>query len=455
LGTAAISFNASCTDLTLYEKLMPSRHDWLLPYRNYAAEAQMKKEWGEQTYWKTYISYDRTRFRLRTEGRPLSLREGNLYVNSVLRTTIGKGCRFMTGVAYSQIDNAIDHALRQGDSFRNKREELHLKAELSRVVSERLKVNAGVEDYGRLSSKDYRMAAQDSAYRLDYHLTGAHLDAQWRVWRHLFLSTSLRTEHLSTNNRWTWMPRATLSYQPNARLRVSASWGRYSQTAEDDWMALGGETMGQSMADHAIVGIVYRRGGQHFRLEPYYKRYRRLPRFAEDRWMASGRGYSRGLDLYNEGSYFGGRLVTTAGYSFCDAERDYLDYPEPSAPRYSTRHNLNLTARYYIASCRAFVGFAESYASGRPYHDPNKAGYMNAHAPAYNSVSMNLTFLVHPKVIVYASMSNLLGRKQIYGYNYSTDGSSRTPVLASSDRFLYIGVFISIKSNKAYEIANF
>ncbi|MBR5715274.1 MAG: TonB-dependent receptor [Bacteroidales bacterium] len=455
LGTAAISFNASYTDLALYENLMPSRQDWLKPYRNLAAEAQMKKEWGEQTHWKTYMSYDRTRFRLHTEDRPLSLREGNLYVNSVLRTTVGTGCRLMTGVAYSQIDNAIDHALQLGDSYRNKREELHLKAELSRVVSERVKVNAGVEDYGRWSSKDYRMATQDSAYRLDYHLTGAHLDAQWRVWRHLFLSTSLRTEHLSTDGQWIWMPRVTLNYLPNARLRLSASWGRYSQTAEDDYLALGRGSMRQSMADHAILGITYRRGSQHFRVEPYYKRYRHLPLYSEGQWRATGKGYSRGLDLYNEGSWLGGRLVTTAAYSFCDAERSYLDYPEPSVPRYSTRHNLNLTARYYIAPWRTFLGLAESYASGRPYHNPNKPGYMNAHARAFNEVSMNLTFLVHPKVIVYTSMSNLLGRRNVFGYQYSNNGAVGTPILPSSDHFFYIGVFISIKSNKAYDIANF
>lgn len=80
---------------------------------------------------------------------------------------------------------------------------------------------------------------------------------------------------------------------------------------------------------------------------------------------------------------------------------------------------------------------------------------MNANAKAYNSLSVNMTFLVHPKVIVYTSFSNVLGRKNIYGYNYSADGTVRTPIRSSSDQFFYIGVFISLKSNKAYDIANF
>ena len=44
---------------------------------------------------------------------------------------------------------------------------------------------------------------------------------------------------------------------------------------------------------------------------------------------------------------------------------------------------------------------------------------------------------------------NLLGRKNIYGYR------GGKPITNGSDRFLYIGIFVSLKSNKAYDIANF
>ena len=63
---------------------------------------------------------------------------------------------------------------------------------------------------------------------------------------------------------------------------------------------------------------------------------------------------------------------------------------------------------------------------------------------------MNLTYLLSPKVIVYCSMSNILGRTNIFRY----DANSR-PVVPSNDRFLYIGIFVSLKNNKAYDISNF
>ncbi len=453
--SSSLSFNAAYTDLSFYEKMFPSRIDWIQPNRNLSGEVQYKKEFNPETLWKTYVGYDYTWFKLHAEERPFALRNGNLYANSVFRTTLGSGYRLMAGMAYSLINDDIRHVQCLNDHYHNRREEWHLKAEMRKTITSALKVSAGIESYLRFSDKDYRFLNQDSAYTLDYNLVSAHADAQLRFLRHLFLSTSLRAEHLSCDNRWTWMPRATLSYVPNARFQISASLGRFSQTAQDDYIALSQKTLQQTLSDHAILSLVYRQGRQLFRIEPYVKRYRRLPYLNDGIWKSTGYGDSRGIDFYNEGTFLKGRLVTTLAYSYCDAERLYLDYTELSVPRYSTRHNLNLTAKYYISPLKAYLGLAESYASGRPYHDPNKPGYMNANAKAYNSLSVNMTFLVHPKVIVYTSFSNVLGRKNIYGYNYSADGTVRTPIRSSSDQFFYIGVFISLKSNKAYDIANF
>ena len=62
----------------------------------------------------------------------------------------------------------------------------------------------------------------------------------------------------------------------------------------------------------------------------------------------------------------------------------------------------------------------------------------------------SLTWLLSPKVIVYSSLGNILGRTNIFRY----DANSR-PVVPSRDRFLYVGIFISLKNNKAYDISNF
>jgi hypothetical protein len=94
-------------------------------------------------------------------------------------------------------------------------------------------------------------------------------------------------------------------------------------------------------------------------------------------------------------------------------------------------------------------------ASGRPYHDPDRQGYMNARTPVYNSLDISLTVLVCPKVIVYTSLSNVLGRHNIYGYTMPASSSTLCPVSNPRSRFFYIGLFVSLKNKNAYDISNF
>ena len=176
------------------------------------------------------------------------------------------------------------------------------------------------------------------------------------------------------------------------------------------------------------------------RIEPYWKKYRHLPLLVEGAYQSSGYGTSRGVDFFLEDHSLSKRLATTLSYSFNDSERLCLDYPELQTPDYVSRHNLRLTAKYAIG--KVIVGLSESYASGR--HFP--AGT----TPHYNSVDVNLTYLLSPKVIVYTSLNNVFGRTNIFRYD-----ANGAPVVPSRDRFLYIGIFVSLKNNKAYDISNF
>ena len=236
------------------------------------------------------------------------------------------------------------------------------------------------------------------------------------------------------------MPRATLSYIPNQRLQFSLLAGRYSQTAEDDYLAMSHQALCQSTADHAILSVQYQSHSTLLRIEPYWKKYRHLPLLVKGIYLPSGYGTSRGVDVFLEDHSLSKRLTTTFSYSFNDSERLYLDYPELQTPDYISRHNLRLTAKFAIG--KTIIGLSESYASGR--HFPTGT------TPHYNSVDVNLTYLLSPKVIVYTSLNNIFGRTNIF--RYDTNG---TPVVPSRDRFLYIGIFVSLKNNKAYDISNF
>ncbi len=433
---SSLSFNANYTDLGLHSTIFPDRNDWTDPYRKLSGEAQFKHEWDNGSSLKSYVGYDHTSLGLRTEGRELSLLEHNAYVNVTLQTTLGRGCRFFAGVANSTVFSDIGDALVRGDHYHNFRNEVHLKAEIRKSYSAAVKLSAGVEDYIR----DSRTRYDATGYALDYKLLAGHVDAQVRIFRTLFLNLSARAEKASYSPAWLLMPRVTLSFVPGKRFQSSIMWGRYSQSPEDDYLARSMGLLGQSTADHAILSLQYGTDRTLVRLEAYDKRYRGLPLQRGGVYTPDGYGYSRGVDLFVEDASLIRNLTLTAAYSFNDALRLYLDYDTPRTPSFASRHNFRVSAKYGFG--KVIVGLADSFASGRVY----PAGT----TPCYNSLDASLTWLAHPKVIVYASLSNLLGRTNVYRIN--PDGS---PVAESRDRFFYIGIFVSLKNSKAYDIANF
>lgn len=440
-GTKAFSqsslwFNATYTSMRLYNALFPDRVDWTRPYRKLSGEAQYKAELSTASVLKAYVGYDQTSVGQQIDLRAMSFKERNLYANVTLKTSLGRGYSLFTGMALSWVSSNVDNDQIAGGQYHQVRNEVHLKTDIRKVYSPMLMLSAGLEDYIRHGSMRY----EDHRYQIDYHLLAAHADAHWRIADPLFLNLSTRTEHLTYTHSWLLMPRATLSFIPGKRWQLSLTAGRYSQVAADEYIVRSGKSLPQATADHAILSLQYSTPMTLLRIEPYYKRYRHLPLLANGIYTADRYGTSCGLDVFLENHSLVKNLTTTLSYSFCDAERLYLGYIRLRMPEYASRHNLRLTAKYGIG--KLTFGLADSYASGRKY----PAG-TTSH---YNSVDITITYLLHPKVIVYTSLNNIFGRTNVY--RYQADG---TPVTATRDRFIYLGIFVSLKSNKAYDIANF
>lgn len=87
--------------------------------------------------------------------------------------------------------------------------------------------------------------------------------------------------------------------------------------------------------------------------------------------------------------------------------------------------------------------------AGVPTTIRNCAGLMNDEVKPYHSLDLGITVLAGKKVIVHASATNLLGRKNEYG---RIDGEA---VRTSSDHFFYLGVYITLGKKVAYDVSNF
>jgi hypothetical protein len=73
--------------------------------------------------------------------------------------------------------------------------------------------------------------------------------------------------------------------------------------------------------------------------------------------------------------------------------------------------------------------------------------------PYYSDLSMNLSYLPTPYIILHFSCTNLLGRDNIFGYEFGEfpDPSGVYPhrdIRQAATRFLFIGIFITLSKDK-------
>lgn len=466
---SSISFNGDYMNMYLYNKVFPDKYNWVNPYQKISGESQYKIEFNPNNILKMYIGYDYTTFKQQVENtfdnsnkRHLSLQEHNIYFNTTYRSFFNSGYSLFLGLAGSIVKNKVDNALLNGDYYKNDREEVHIKATVDKSFFNIYKALFGGEGYFRKSKKDYFSTVEAIRYNydLDYDIMSFFLENNLKLYKGLYFNLSGRTEYKTNNKEWCFLPRTSLSYIPNDRLQLSVIYGSYSQSAKDDILAENRKNLKQGLAKHLIFSISYHKPELILRLEPYYKKYTKLPLLQNGDYLSKGYGHSKGIDLFLEEEALIKNLRSTIAYSYNDSKRLYLDYPEPSQPQYATSHNFNISFRYYLSPIKTYVGVSNSFASGRPYYDPNKTGYMNSKTSPYNSLDLNLTFLLKPNIILYTSVTNVLGRNNVFNYNYSsTRGVDNryhgVPVVASRERFFYIGLFISLNKTKAYEISNF
>ena len=164
---------------------------------------------------------------------------------------------------------------------------------------------------------------------------------------------------------------------------------------------------------------------------------------------SGGYGYSRGVDLFFRDRISIKNLEYQLSYTYNISKRKYQSCSELTIPQYATRHNAALVVKYSLPRLHSIISLTNRFSTGRPYHNPLLPGLMNDEVKPYNSLDLGVTFLASKKVIIHASASNILCRKNEFG---KVDNKA---VLASSDHFFYVGVYVTLGKKAAYDVSNF
>ena len=455
LDRGSLSVDLNYQNLGLYDKVYSGRTDFEQPYRMFSGATQFRHTPGDATVFKVYAQYDRTDFSAYEgdERRLFALTEDNIYVNATFRYRAAGGWDWFAGAAYSYYNREVGGAAVSGDNWLERQRELHLKTKMSKRFSSVFRLDMGVESYIRNYRNHYLYSSMDDANQMSPTISAGFFSAAYYPVERLKAELSFRTEYTSPNQKINFSPRLAVNYYWGD-VMLSGIVGRYTQLPENDWLVRSRKLMSEACMQYNL-GMQYGYEGRFYKAELYYKNYDRLVLEETDTETGSvlltsgGYGYSRGIDLFFRDRVSIKNLEYQLSYTYNISKRKYQRCSELTTPQYATRHNAALVVKYSLPRLHSIISLTNRFSTGRPYHNPLLPGLMNDEVKPYNSLDVGVTFLASKKVIIHASASNILGRKNEFG---KVDNKA---VLASKDHFFYVGVYVTLGKKAAYDVSNF
>lgn len=455
LDRGSLSVDLNYQNLGLYDKVYSGRTDFERPYRMFSGATQFRHTPGDATFFKVYAQYDRTDFSAYEgdERRLFALTEDNIYVNATFRYRAAGGWDWFAGAAYSYYNREVGGAAVLGDNWLERQRELHLKTKMSKRFSSVFRLDMGVESYIRNYRNHYLYSSMDDANQMSPTISAGFFSAAYYPVERLKAELSFRTEYTSPNRKINFSPRLAVNYYWGD-VMLSGIVGRYTQLPENDWLVRSRKLMSEACMQYNL-GMQYGYEGRFYKAELYYKDYNRLVLEETDTetgrvlLTSGGYGYSRGIDLFFRDRVSIKNLEYQLSYTYNISKRKYQRCSELTTPQYATRHNAALVVKYSLPRLHSIISLTNRFSTGRPYHNPLLPGLMNDEVKPYNSLDVGVTFLASKKVIIHASASNILGRKNEFG---KVDNKA---VLASKDHFFYVGVYVTLGKKAAYDVSNF
>jgi vitamin B12 transporter len=274
----------------------------------------------------------------------------------------------------------------------------------------------------------------------------------------------IRHEYSSLLNKTIVSPRFSLAYKLAENGQFSFAYGSFYQKPEANFL-LRKNALGFSKATHYILNFQRIFNGQTLRVEVFHKEYKKLLTTDSKNpftVLNEGYGYARGLEVFWRDKTNVKNLDYWVSYSLLDTKRKYLYYPVAVQPSFAAKHTLNIVAKRFVNALSTQFSTTYSFASGRPYFNPNKPerDFMTDKTISYHSLGLQANYLRtfgNINAVLIANISNVLGSKQVFDYRYASiknaDGEyTRDAVTPMARRFVFVGMYLSIGSDRRKEI---
>jgi outer membrane cobalamin receptor len=458
---ASWSGKVQYTNIRPYFGLISQEIDWHQAPASLEGSTAFRQQVGQGGMFKFFGNFNRSDFALynhdiadpsRKQLFELSNRYG--YGNASYQQVWGERWMVRGGLSYTRNENDV-HI--EGLPLGQAEEGVHAKAVAEYSASSKVEIHVGSETIYRSYDAAQWNPETSQSLSLNFRetLSATFAEAEIYASNRLVTKGGVRTEYNSLTGNFSADRRASVAYKPGRKGQFSFAFGTFRQAAANEWLRTDTQ-LAPERAAHYILNYQVITDRRTFRVETYYKQYKDLVKFeggSSARLNNNGNGFARGVELFWRDNQSLRNVDYWVSYSYLDTERDYLHFPVAAAPVFASKHNFSVVYKHFLQDLKTQVGVTYSYGSGRPYFNPNNRVFHGDRTPSYQDLSANLSYLPRNWLIIHASCTNLLGRDNIFGYEYAaapgSDGTfANRAIRQPAPRFLFLGVFITISKNK-------
>ncbi|MBL0743873.1 TonB-dependent receptor [Chryseolinea lacunae] len=449
------------TNIRPYYGLINQEIDWKTPPASIEGIGAFRQRVGKQGMVKVYGNYNHSDFALynhaiedHSNTSLYDLTNDYRYLNGFYKTMLNEKWNVRGGLSYTGIKN---NTWLNDDNIVETQKGVHAKTVFEGSLSDKVEVKAGAEVIQRNYDQAFDLkVGQDYTLSFNETLSSAFVEADVYTSNKFVMQGGARAEYNSLNQKFSVDPRVSLAYKTGKISQVYFAYGTFRQAAKNEMLRVN-STLSSEKAEHFILNYQVMENNRTLRLQAYYKRYNDLVKYRNAdplQLYNGGDGYAQGVEFFWRDYKSIKNVDYWLSYSFLDTKRNYLDFPQRAVPTFASAHNVSLVTKYFVTPLKTQVGVTYSYTTGRPYNNPNTAVFNGGKTPYYADLSVNLSYLPKPYIIVHVSCTNVLGRDNIFGYEYATtpDASGvygSRAIRQPAPRFLFVGIFITLSKDKS------
>jgi CarboxypepD_reg-like domain len=420
------------------------------------------------------------------------LKNFNVYTNLSWKEKLGSKWKFNIGVSYGTNTDKINNELQDASNkiqyipyepFSSKNFHLNARADLAQVktVFERKLTGLSAIRFGGEylyynDENDFtNKYVSNNLTKVEDHLKAAFAEADIYITNDLAAKLGGRFEHSSQIDKANIVPRISLAYKLGLHSQASLAYGIFYQKPEKEHFLrnYAYSDLLYAKATHYIANYQKVSREYTFRVEAFYKKYEELVKTyvrgnVIDSFSNGGYGNARGVEVFWRDRKTFKNIDYWISYSYLNTKRDYLNYPYAIQPNFAAHHTANLVIKKFVTKLKTQFNGSYTFATGRPYYDIRLNNTTGKFAIAdqgktipYHSMSFSVNYL--PSIgkqnakrftVFVFSINNVLGTNQVFGYNYSYNGSYKEPILPTAKRFFFFGCFLSFGVDRSEDVIN-